>query len=171
MKKLEKLFYASSKISGISFKILSSEKGIKSIRMNSKENSDEMKAATKLRTDDPYMCGIFDQLEEYFKRERKKFNISLDITGTDFQKHVWDELSKIPYGKTISYKQLAKSLGSLKLVRAVGRANGANPVPIVIPCHRVINSNGNLGGYSGGTGIKEKLLELEGSLSLELFGG
>lgn len=170
MKNLDKLFYASSKISGIHFKILSSEKGIKSIRMNSKENPDEMKSATKLRTDDPYMCGIFDQLEEYFKRERKKFNLPLDISGTDFQMKVWDELAKIPYGKTISYKQLAKALGSLKLVRAVGRANGANPVPIVIPCHRVINSNGNLGGYSGGAGIKEKLLELEGSLSLELFG-
>ncbi len=170
MKNLEKLFYASSKISGINFKILSSEKGIKNIRMNSKDNPEEIKSATKLRTDDPYMCGIFDQLEEYFNRKRKKFELPLDISGTDFQMNVWEALSKIPYGKTISYKQLASGLGDLKLVRAVGRANGSNPVPIVIPCHRVINSNGDLGGYSGGTGIKEKLLELEGSLSLELFG-
>lgn len=170
MKNLEKIFYASSKISGINFNILSSEKGIKSIQMNRKENSDEMKSATKLRTDDPYMYGIFGQLEEYFERKRKKFDVPFDISGTDFQMQVWNELEKIPYGVTISYKQLAKALGSLKLVRAVGRANGANPVPIVIPCHRVINSNGDLGGYSGGAGIKEKLLELEGSLSLELFG-
>lgn len=76
---------------------------------------------------------------------------------------------KIPYGETISYKELALRLGNLASIRAVGRANGANPIPIIIPCHRVIGSDGNLVGYGGGLEIKEKLLELEGSRSLELF--
>jgi methylated-DNA-[protein]-cysteine S-methyltransferase len=93
----------------------------------------------------------------------------LEIIGTDFQKRVWKELLKIPYGETISYKELAIRLGNLKTIRASARANGANPLPIIIPCHRVIGSGGKLIGYGGGLDVKEKLLQLEGSINLELF--
>lgn len=93
----------------------------------------------------------------------------LEILGTDFQKEVCKELKKNPYGETISYNQLALRLGNKKLIRAVAAANGANPLPIIIPCHRVIGSDGNLIGYSGGLEVKRKLLELEGSWSLNIF--
>ena len=91
------------------------------------------------------------------------------LMGTDFQKKVWSELLKIPYGKLMTYKAIAIMLGNENAMRAVGRANATNHAPIIIPCHRVIASDGKLGGYSGGVSLKEKLLELEGSLSLELF--
>ena len=115
------------------------------------------------------MFKSFKQLREYFEHKRKVFDLPLEITGTDFQKSVWKELLKIPYGETISYKELAIRLGNLKTIRAAARANGANPLPIVIPCHRVIGSDGKLVGYGGGLMVKAKLLELEGSKNLELF--
>jgi len=101
------------------------------------------------------------QLEEYFTGKRKSFDIPLDFKGTEFQTQVWKELSRIPYGKTFSYSDIAKKLGRDKAVRAVGTANGKNPICIIIPCHRVIAANGTLGGYSGGLKIKTTLLELE----------
>ncbi|RPI61177.1 MAG: methylated-DNA--[protein]-cysteine S-methyltransferase, partial [Ignavibacteriales bacterium] len=97
------------------------------------------------------------------------FDVPLDIEGTDFQKRVWNELRNIPYGKTISYKTLSEKLGDVKAIRAVGKANGQNPIAIIIPCHRVIGANGSLVGYAGGLDIKEKLLHLEGALNPELF--
>ncbi|MDE3144626.1 MAG: methylated-DNA--[protein]-cysteine S-methyltransferase, partial [Bacteroidota bacterium] len=87
---------------------------------------------------------------------RQKFTVPLDIHGTKFQMKVWQQLIQIPYGATISYQRLAENIGDTKAVRAVGKANGSNPVSIIIPCHRVINSNGKLGGYSGGLDVKEK---------------
>ena len=101
------------------------------------------------------------ELNEYFSGTRKVFNVPLEPDGTDFRKKVWLALSDIPYGKTISYKELAIRLGDLKAIRAVGTANGANPIPVIIPCHRVIGSNGDLTGYAGGLPIKKKLLDLE----------
>ena len=101
--------------------------------------------------------------------KRKQFDLPLEIEGTEFQKRVWNELLKIPYGKTISYKELAVRLGDEKVIRAAASANGANPLPIVIPCHRVIGSDGSLIGYGGGLEIKEKLLILEGSRQQDLF--
>jgi methylated-DNA-[protein]-cysteine S-methyltransferase len=103
------------------------------------------------------------QLDEYFLGKRKKFDLPLDVPGTPFQKRVWRELSRIPYGKTCSYRALAMKIKKQKAYRAVGSANGKNPLCIVVPCHRVVASNGTLGGYSGGLAIKSKLLELEGS--------
>ena len=110
------------------------------------------------------------QLHDYFNKERKTFSIPLDLQGTDFQKRVWNELLNIPFGKTISYLQLATILGDKKSIRAVGGANGRNPVSIIIPCHRVIGSNGDMVGYGGGLDKKKFLLELEGVLvQQELF--
>lgn len=101
------------------------------------------------------------QLHEYFKGDRQKFNLPLEFKGTEFQKKVWRTLQKIPYNKTWSYQTLAAKINNPKAVRAVGSANGKNPLCILIPCHRVIRHNGELGGYTGGVVIKQKLLDLE----------
>ncbi len=101
------------------------------------------------------------QLDEYFAGKRKEFDIPTRLEGTEFQKRVWEELRKIPYGKTVTYKDIAEAVGCPKGYRAVGLANNRNPISIIYPCHRVIGSNGSLTGYGGGLDVKEKLLELE----------
>ena len=102
-----------------------------------------------------------DQLESYFRGELQEFNLPLSPGGTSFQQRVWAELRRIPYGETASYGDIAKRIGSPGAARAVGAANGSNPIPIVIPCHRVIGSDGSLTGFGGGLKIKKWLLELE----------
>nr|WP_307992942.1 methylated-DNA--[protein]-cysteine S-methyltransferase [uncultured Niameybacter sp.] len=101
------------------------------------------------------------QLEEYFQGMRKEFDLPLKPTGTPFMESVWKALQDIPYGQTKSYKDIAEAIGNAKACRAVGLANNRNPIPIFIPCHRVIGANGKLVGYGGGLHIKEYLLELE----------
>jgi methylated-DNA-[protein]-cysteine S-methyltransferase len=102
------------------------------------------------------------QLAEYFAGERRDFELALAPEGTPFERAVWAELSKIPFGETRSYGEIAAILGRPGAARAVGRANGANPIPIVVPCHRVIGADGSLTGFGGGLGVKSRLLELEG---------
>ena len=102
-----------------------------------------------------------EQLKEYFKGERHDFTVALDLTGSPFQVRVWEELTRIPYGTTISYLELARRTGDTKALRAVGGANGANPVVIIVPCHRVIGKDGKLVGYGGGIKRKKWLLEHE----------
>lgn len=112
------------------------------------------------------------QLKAYFKGKLQQFDLPLGLVGTDFQKRVWKKLPEIPFGKTISYGELAKQLGDPNYVRAVGAANGKNPFAIVVPCHRVIGTNGSLVGYAGGLPRKQWLLHFEGQLSsgqLEMF--
>ena len=101
------------------------------------------------------------QLQEYFEGTRTQFSLQLNPQGTDFQKRVWEELQSIPYGKTMSYLELSKKLGDVKAIRAVAAANGQNPLWIVVPCHRVIGSDGSLTGYAGGLHRKKWLLEHE----------
>lgn len=101
------------------------------------------------------------QLEEYFAGKRKEFDVPLYVEGTEFQKRVWDQLCKIPYGETVSYQDIARKIKNDRAVRAVGTANGRNPISIIVPCHRVIAASGKLGGYAGGLDIKTKLLGLE----------
>ena len=101
------------------------------------------------------------QLNEYFAGTRKRFDLPLKFSGTEFQNRVWCELQNIPYGKTISYKELAEKTGNIKACRAVGMANNKNPIPIIVPCHRVIGASGKLTGYAGGLEVKKFLLELE----------
>jgi len=101
------------------------------------------------------------QLRAYFAGELERFDLPLAPEGTPFQQKVWAELLKVPYGETISYGELARRIGNSQACRAVGLANGSNPIPIIIPCHRVIGSNGKLTGYGGGLRIKEALLSLE----------
>ncbi|TQV68172.1 methylated-DNA--[protein]-cysteine S-methyltransferase [Exilibacterium tricleocarpae] len=104
------------------------------------------------------------QLAAYFKGELKQFDLPLALLGTEFQRQVWEALQAIPYGETISYQTLAQRIGKPKAVRAVGAANGRNRLPVVIPCHRVIGSNGSLTGFAGGVPIKQWLLDHESAL-------
>ena len=116
---------------------------------------------SKITNESELIKLIKKELKEYFSGKRKVFSIPFELKGTGFQKKVWNELLKIPYGNTKSYKEIAESIGSVKYSRAVGNANNKNPVALIVPCHRVIGSNGKLVGYRGGLNIKEKLLEIE----------
>lgn len=109
----------------------------------------------------PIIVNAKKQLVEYFAGKRRSFDLPIAPVGTEFQLQAWDQLVKIPYGATISYQSLAEQMGNPKAMRAVGMANGKNPIPIVIPCHRVIGKNGSLTGFSGGLDKKAYLLELE----------
>lgn len=109
----------------------------------------------------PVLIDTATQLEAYFAQGRKEFDVPLGLAGTPFQMDVWNELSRISYGETISYGELARRVGRPKGSRAVGQANGRNPVPIIVPCHRVLASHG-IGGYGGGLVVKRALLALEG---------
>jgi methylated-DNA-[protein]-cysteine S-methyltransferase len=111
----------------------------------------------------PERCAaVFDELREYFAGNRREFAMPLAARGTEFQRRVWEELSRIPYGATISYRELATRVGNPAACRAVARANATNPIPIVVPCHRVIGADGSLTGYGGGIDRKRFLLALEG---------
>ncbi|CAN5129014.1 methylated-DNA--[protein]-cysteine S-methyltransferase [soil metagenome] len=110
----------------------------------------------------PTLLATVQQLKEYFAGDRKVFDVPLAPQGSDFQKRVWHELVNIPWGTTTSYLHMAEKLGSRLTIRAVGGANGKNPIGVIIPCHRVIGANGNLTGYAGGLWRKQWLLELEG---------
>ncbi len=111
---------------------------------------------------------VADQLDSYFAGHLRSFDLPLNPQGTAFQRKVWAALAEIPYGETISYLELAHRIGNPSSVRAVGLANGKNPLPIVVPCHRVVGSNGKLVGYAGGLPIKRALLALEGAISPQL---
>tara|TARA_R110001592_G_scaffold295594_2_gene565675 strand:+ start:23505 stop:23996 length:492 start_codon:yes stop_codon:yes gene_type:complete len=113
---------------------------------------------------DPVLKSSARQLQEYFAGQRTSFDLPLAPRGTDFQRLVWSALSAIPWGAVRSYADIARAIGRPKAVRAVGAANGRNPLPIVVPCHRVIGSDGSLTGFAGGLDMKRKLLQLEGSL-------
>jgi methylated-DNA-[protein]-cysteine S-methyltransferase len=109
----------------------------------------------------PSLRDCVSQLNDYFNKKRKKFELEFDLEGTEFQRKVWKELLKIPYGETRSYNYIAKKLGDQEAVRAVGHANGKNPLAVIIPCHRVIGSDGKLVGYGGGLWRKRWLLDFE----------
>jgi len=118
-------------------------------------------AKPEWQKDEQPLREVIRQLHAYFSAELESFDVELAPDGTPFQQRVWKELLEIPYGETISYGELARRIGNPNASRAVGLANGSNPIPIIIPCHRVIGSNGKLTGYGGGLPIKERLLALE----------
>ena len=136
--------------------IKASQVGVTSVMFSEQEN----KAAVVCRSEIVNVCK--QQLEEYFSGARKIFNFPLDQQGTDFQKTVWACLLKIPFGQVASYQDIANMISNPKAVRAVGAANGKNPISIILPCHRVIGSNKSLTGYAGGLGRKLWLLQHEG---------
>lgn len=136
--------------------LVASERGLVALEFGKKEREDCV--------DDPKRLAPYHkQLDEYFAGNRQEFTVALDIRGTDFQKRCWQELLKIPYGQTRSYRQIAEAVGNRNALRAVGLANGQNPIAIIVPCHRVIASDGTLCGYGGGLHVKEELLRLEGA--------
>nr|WP_169449722.1 methylated-DNA--[protein]-cysteine S-methyltransferase [Oceanospirillum beijerinckii] len=116
------------------------------------------------KDDHPILQQAIQQCQEYFAGQRQNFDLPLAATGTEFQQQVWHALTQIPFGVTWSYQDLANAIGNPKAVRAVGLANGKNPISIIVPCHRVIGKNGKLTGYAGGVEQKEQLLKLEGAL-------
>ena len=134
-------------------KIVGDEEGISIISILS-----EGEISTKIPKN---LKACVSQLQEYFKGERNHFDLKLNPKGTDFQQRVWQELLNIPYGKTMSYMDLSKKLGDVKAIRAVASANGKNPLWIIVPCHRVIGTDGSLTGYAGGLWRKKWLLEHE----------
>jgi len=140
-------------------KISADEKGIKEIEFAQEEFKSIQNSSSKIIKD------CIKQLDEYFRGKRKSFELKLNPEGTEFQKKVWKELLKIPYGKTLSYGEIARRIKNQKAVRAVGQAIGRNPISIVIPCHRVIGGDGKLTGYASGLWRKEWLLKHEGAVS------
>ncbi|MCH8330106.1 MAG: methylated-DNA--[protein]-cysteine S-methyltransferase, partial [Bacteroidetes bacterium] len=120
-----------------------------------------VKEKTKVVSSLPLLQETYKQLDEFFEGKRTKFDLRLDLSGSAFQQKVWKELQNIPYGRTVSYAKLAQRLGDPKLSRAVGAANGRNRIAIIVPCHRVVGSDGTLTGYAGGLPVKKRLLEFE----------
>jgi len=142
-------------------KLVASERGLVAILWeNDKPNRVRLAEMAENDTD-PILMQTEKQLAEYFRGERQEFSVALDMRGTAFQQQVWQQLLAIPFGKTKSYGQLAKQLGKPQAMRAVGAANGRNPISIMVPCHRVIGSSGKLTGFAGGLDVKARLLELE----------
>ncbi len=141
--------------------LVGDENGLSHIHMNTDERKRTFEILDEWIEDVDFFADTIKQLESYISGERREFDIVLNPSGTAFQKQVWDKLITIPYGEVRSYKEIAIMIGNEKASRAVGMANGKNPIPIIIPCHRVIGSNGGLTGYAFGLAIKEKLLGLE----------
>lgn len=139
--------------------LLASEKGLKQILFESQLKNITINKNWQLNSSK--LSEIKEQLDSYFNKELKQFNLILDPNGTAFQKQIWEKLQEIPYGKIKSYQDIANSINKAKACRAVGMANSLNPIPIIIPCHRVIGKNGKLTGYAGGLDNKAKLLQLE----------
>jgi methylated-DNA-[protein]-cysteine S-methyltransferase len=143
--------------------LVASDKGLAAILW---ENDDPLRVRLSSVVEDknhPVLLETERQLKDYFAGKRTSFSLKLDFKGTEFQKKVWAALLTIPFGETRSYGQIAKQIKNPKAVRAVGAANGKNPISIVAPCHRVIGSNGKLTGFAGGLDVKSRLLALEGT--------
>ena len=119
--------------------------------------------------DEEILAAAVRQLDEYFAGERRAFDLPLDLSGSEFQQSVWAQLRRIPYGETVSYSQLAERIGRTDIVRAVGAAVGRTPVPIIVPCHRVVGADGSLTGYGGGLPRKRALLDLEAGRPTDAF--
>ncbi|MEM6581226.1 MAG: methylated-DNA--[protein]-cysteine S-methyltransferase [Pseudomonadota bacterium] len=140
-------------------RIVANGAGLKAIKFE-----DNTAKVTKSDPKDDLLAMAVQQLQEYFEGDRKTFDLPLAPAGTDFQLRVWRALQTIPWGRVCSYADIARAIDKPTAVRAVGAANGRNPLPIIVPCHRVIGSDGSLTGFAGGLDMKRQLLDLEGSL-------
>lgn len=165
------LFLAASTLGLMALEFDARLPGQQTIRPNPRDLQSEAKAAKEalsVEESPDTLRPYVQQLEEYFAGERREFSFPLDLRGTDFQLACWRALLAIPYGETRSYGDIARAVGRPQGFRAVGMANNRNPLAIVVPCHRVIASDGTLCGYGGGLEVKRKLLELEGALTRTL---
>lgn len=162
------LFLAASAKGLVALEFDARSPGQQSIRPNPRNLRDEQKndqGKLRFQESPAALRPYHEQLEEYFSRTRREFTFPLDLRGTDFQLSCWRALSAIPYGETRTYADIARAIGKPHAFRAVGMANNRNPIAIVVPCHRVIASDGTLCGYGGGLDVKRCLLELEGALT------
>ena len=163
-------YYKTTKSPVGQLKLIATDKGLAAILW---ENDDPKRVRLTPLTENkthPVLLATELQLKEYFEGKRTSFSVELDPVGTEFQNKVWRALSEIPFGETRSYGQIAKRVGNANASRAVGAANGKNPISIIVPCHRVIGASGKLTGFAGGLSTKEKLLSLEGAKN-GLFSG
>jgi len=160
---METFYYSRMESSAGPLLIVTSEKGLVALEFDRGQDLRKKKKAVQWVESAGRTAQVRRELEEYFAGKRRKFTFSLDLRGTEYQKRCWNALLAIPYGETRSYADQARAVGSPNGFRAVGMANGDNPIAIVVPCHRVITSDGKLGGYGGGLDLKEKLLKLEGA--------
>ena len=163
---MEKIYYSSFGSSLLKkVFVASTEKGVCAVDFLKTEKAFlrglKEEFAGEIVKDDRRNQKVVGQLKKYLNGELKHFDCKLDFEGTPFQKKVWSALTKIPYGQTRSYQKIAKSIGHPKAFRAVGNANGQNSIPLIVPCHRVIESNGGLGGFGHGIKVKKQLLRLE----------
>jgi O-6-methylguanine DNA methyltransferase len=162
-------FYASAiHWEGWTFQILSSPAGVRLVDLHGTSFADlAERLHVRVVPDDEPNAAVLVQMREYLCGSRKRFDLPLDLRGTPFQLSVWHAVSRIPYGAVRTYGELARDIGRASATRAVGQAVGANPTALIVPCHRVVGTSGNLVGYAGGLPLKERLLALErGSLSL-----
>ncbi len=145
--------------------LISTDHGLRAVLWPEDEGRVALPAAMHEQHDHPTLTAARHQLEEYFEGSRRSFELPLDLRGTEFQRATWQALADIPYGTTATYGEQAARIGRPRAVRAVGAANGRNPLSIVLPCHRVVGSNGSLTGFAGGLDSKWLLLRLEGAIS------
>lgn len=155
------MYYTRCRTSLCDMILVGDENGLKRVHMIVEDSNRELKIDDEWIENAAIFKDAILQLQQYANGELETFDLKLNPDGTEFQKQVWHELSKIPYGETYSYKDIAILVGNEKASRAVGMANGKNPIPVIIPCHRVIGSNGKLTGFAFGTKIKEKMIEME----------
>ena len=141
--------------------LLGDEEGIVKLHMDVGENFRQLRLEENMIKNDKFFEEAKKQIIEYMSGERHTFYLKLNPQGTEFQKNIWNALCEIPYGETCSYKDIALAVGNDKAYRAVGMANNKNPIPLIIPCHRVVGSNGKLTGYAFGCSIKKRIIELE----------
>jgi len=146
--------------------LVGNENGLAHLHLKTGEGKREFKIDDKWEKNPAFFKDVKTQLEQYFQSERKSFDVKLNLKGTDFQRKVWGELCKIPYGEVSSYGKVAAAVGNKNASRAVGMANSKNPVPIIVPCHRVVGVKGNLTGFAHGLDIKHKLLQHEKTMSV-----
>src|SRR3954465_15887919 len=158
---METLYYSRMESPAGPLLIAMSEQGLVALEFDRGQDLRKKKSVQWVESEER-TAQVRGELEEYFAGTRKEFTFPLDLRGTDFQKRCWQALLDIPYGETRSYGDQARVVGSPNGFRAVGMANHDNPIAIVVPCHRVITSDGKLGGYGGGLSVKEQLLHLEG---------
>jgi len=161
---MEKIFYSFMETQFGTLLLASTEKGMKRIMLSGSNQLNQLRqefGKNQLRENKNFNENAAGQLRQYFQGKRKQFSLPLDLEGTDFQKQVLWAVQEVLYGTTQSYKEIAQKIGNPRAVRAVGNANRTNPLPIIIPCHRIIGSDGSMTGYGGGIDLKRKLLEFE----------
>ncbi|QSH40217.1 methylated-DNA--[protein]-cysteine S-methyltransferase [Lentisphaerota bacterium ZTH] len=141
--------------------LVGDDNGLCNLHLNTGEGKRHFEISEDWKRNDEFFSKEIRQIKEYFEGKRTSFSIKTNPAGSEFQKRVWQALAEIPYGEVRSYKDIAKTVGNSKACRAVGMANSKNPLPLIIPCHRVIGADGKLTGFAQGLDIKEKLLKLE----------